>query len=627
MRVATYTRISTDEAHQPYSLEAQATRLGSYIASQDDWSLVRQFSDQASGASTERPELTRALTEARAGRFDLLLVYRVDRFARSVRGLATLLEQLDSAGVAFRSATEPFDTATPAGRMMVQMLGVFAEFERSTIIDRVIAGMERKAARGEWCGGSRPYGYAIDPASGHLVPVETEEPVVKAIFDRYTRGRAGLKTVANWLNTRGHRTKSGRPWNHMAVLTVLRNRAYLGEVYFRDAYHPAPHRPLVDPDTFDLAQRILATRGEDYSHRAANASDYLLAGLLTCASCGKRFVGTAAHGNRYRYRYYTCFSRQRYGTDTCNAERLPADALDTAVLNALLDTYTRTDLFETALAAGAERAGAVRAQHQAELAVVDAEAARTEEAIERYLLAFEAGTLPEAQCGQRIRTLGAKAAELRTRRAELVDLIAAAKEPEAQRATLDAIRDHLAETIRSGEAATKKGLLQNLVHDIRVEGRHNIKPYFRLPIGPTTVTNPDPSTQGQKVRTPSGPVPPAGLEPATRCLEGVMRGIHGRPGPYLACPNRSGASPTTPPLRPRWLPLWLPPTRLPSRLKSSTPSRRLGASSPTRRATVAPRSGTPRPRSPTQGAILLRSPEGPALASADSWHCGPLFVS
>ncbi len=92
------------------------------------------------------------------------------------------------------------------------------------------------------------------------------------------------------------------------------------------------------------------------------------------------------------------------------------------------------------------------------------------------------------------------------RRPELVDLIAAAKEPEAQRATLDAIRDHLAETIQSGEAATKKGLLQNLVHDTRVEGRQNIKPYFRLPIGPATATNPDPSTPGQKVRTPSGPV-------------------------------------------------------------------------------------------------------------------------
>jgi hypothetical protein len=127
MRVATYTRISTDEEHQPYSLEAQASRLQSYISSQDGWLLVRSFSDQKSGATTDRPQLQQALDEARSGRFDLLLVYRVDRFSRSVRGLAQLLEELDRAGIAFRSATEPFDIATPAGRMMVQMLGVFAE--------------------------------------------------------------------------------------------------------------------------------------------------------------------------------------------------------------------------------------------------------------------------------------------------------------------------------------------------------------------------------------------------------------------------------------------------------------------------------------------------------------------
>ncbi len=125
------------------------------MTSQPDWELIRRFSDQASGATTERPELKRALAEARAGRFDLLLVYRVDRFSRSMRGLTQLLEDLDSAGVALRSATEPFDTATPAGRMMVQMLAVFAEFERATIIDWVIAGMERKAACGEWCAGAK----------------------------------------------------------------------------------------------------------------------------------------------------------------------------------------------------------------------------------------------------------------------------------------------------------------------------------------------------------------------------------------------------------------------------------------------------------------------------------------
>src|SRR5258708_6983444 len=157
LRIATYTRISTDEENQPYSLEAQANRLRGFIRSQDRWRTVRRFSDQMTGSTLERPGLQQALSEAKLKRFDLLLVYRVDRIARSVRGLAEILEQLDQAGVAFRSATEPFDTATAAGRMVVQMLGVFAEFERATIIDRVIAGMERKDARGGWLGGAPPH--------------------------------------------------------------------------------------------------------------------------------------------------------------------------------------------------------------------------------------------------------------------------------------------------------------------------------------------------------------------------------------------------------------------------------------------------------------------------------------
>jgi DNA invertase Pin-like site-specific DNA recombinase len=131
VRIATYTRISTDEVNQPYSLGAQSERLASYVASQEDWEMVGTFTDQMSGAKLERPGLTNALRAAKAGRFDLLLVYRVDRLSRSVRGLAEVLETLDAAGVGFRSATEPFDTTSAAGRMMVQMLGVFAEFERN----------------------------------------------------------------------------------------------------------------------------------------------------------------------------------------------------------------------------------------------------------------------------------------------------------------------------------------------------------------------------------------------------------------------------------------------------------------------------------------------------------------
>ncbi len=149
-RVAVYLRRSTDDEHQPFSITAQDTALASYVTTQPGWTLVAKFSDDASGATTGRPGLQQALRAARAGRFDVLLVYRVDRFSRRLSDLLDLLNELDEAGVAFASATEPFDTSTSIGRMLVQLLGVFAEFERETIIDRVTKGMATKASKGKW---------------------------------------------------------------------------------------------------------------------------------------------------------------------------------------------------------------------------------------------------------------------------------------------------------------------------------------------------------------------------------------------------------------------------------------------------------------------------------------------
>jgi site-specific DNA recombinase len=369
LRVAIYIRISTDEEHQPYSLEAQETKLRAYIDSQPGWQLVGEpYRDEASGASTDRPGLQRALTAAQASRFDVLLVYRVDRLARSLRGLVHILDDLDVAKVTFRSATEPFDTSTPIGRMLVQMLGVFAQFERETIIDRVICGMERKAARGQWCGGYRPFGYQPDPATSKLRPIPTEAPLVPIIFDLYTRQRLGSKAVATELNQRGHRTKTGHLWSGQSVLTVLRNRVYLGQIYFRGTWHITDdhHPPLIHPEIFEQAQQLLIARGQDHTRRAANNSDYLLAGLITCTHCGKRYLGTAATGKYSRYRYYTCYTRNRYGPANCNAERLPAEQLDQAILDALLDTYTRHDLFDKAIAAATARSQSPPHHHPAQ---------------------------------------------------------------------------------------------------------------------------------------------------------------------------------------------------------------------------------------------------------------------
>lgn len=175
MRVAIYRRISTDEERQPFSLEAQQERLAAYVVAQPGWVLTRSYSDRMSGKRLDRPGLQQALADAGTGRYDLLLVFKVDRLARSTGGLARVLEELDKAGVAFRSASEPFDTSTAAGRMMMQMLRVSAEFEREMIVERTRMGLARKAAKGAWTGGRAPFGYRYDAEAQTLIPVPTQQ--------------------------------------------------------------------------------------------------------------------------------------------------------------------------------------------------------------------------------------------------------------------------------------------------------------------------------------------------------------------------------------------------------------------------------------------------------------------
>ena len=230
------------------------------------------------------------------------------------------------------------------------------------------------------------------------------------------------------------------PFRHASVLSVLGNRVYVGEIFFRGTHHSAPHQTLVELDTFEAAQAIRLGRRDEHAKRAANASEYLLAGLVICARCGKRFVGGIANGNRYRYRYYTCFSRARYGKETCAAERLPADALDAAVLNALLATYADRDLFDRALASARDAVSKGRGCHEQELAAVIQELRASEQAIDRYLLAFEAGTLTDKQCSRRLESLSVRTAELCERRATLEASLADVPRHAARLADLDQLR-------------------------------------------------------------------------------------------------------------------------------------------------------------------------------------------
>jgi site-specific DNA recombinase len=507
VRVGIYLRRSTDDEHQPYSIEAQDARLAAYIGSQLGWRQAARFTDNASGATTARPGLHRALSAARAGVIDVLLVYRVDRLTRSLRDLVTLLDDLDHAGVVFRSATEPFDTATPMGRMLVQMLGMFAQFERDTIIDRVIAGMERKAAAGKWKGGRRPLGYQTDTVAQALVPDIAEAAVVRLIFDLYTRDRLGARTIATLLNDRGHRTTTGGRWSAHQILRVLANRVYLGELTFRGITATGCHPPVIEQTTFDQAQRILAARAIDRAKRAASGSDYLLTGLIRCPSCGSAMLGTRAHGKTRVYRYYTCYRRTRYDTTACGGQRIDADAIEHAVTDALISFYrSQHDLIDDAIAAARAHHAAANQGRSAELAATEHELARTGAATDRYLAAFENGTLHPEDLASRLAALKARTRRLTARRDELASRLDA--EPVVPpAATLVEVANQIDQVIASGTHSQRKALIEALVAQVKITGPGRIVPLFRIP-QPTDTEHSETSSEVSGVRAMTNLVGP-----------------------------------------------------------------------------------------------------------------------
>jgi site-specific DNA recombinase len=239
-RVCLYLRISTDEDHQPTSLRTQRERLERYCQAMEDWHVVHAFEDQASGVTLDRPGLKQALGLARERRFDLLLVYRVDRLSRKVRQLAGLAEELDRLGIVLKSATEPFDTGSAAGRMMLQMLGVFAGFEDAMIVDRVTAGLERRVREGRWMSGRTPYGYTR--ANGLLVPDEVKAPVVRRIFQLYAEGKLGTTAIARRLDAEGAPAPRKQGWSPNALQLILANPAYRGLVRWNGECPPCTSR-------------------------------------------------------------------------------------------------------------------------------------------------------------------------------------------------------------------------------------------------------------------------------------------------------------------------------------------------------------------------------------------------
>jgi site-specific DNA recombinase len=315
LRCAVYTRKSTEEGLEQgfNSLHAQREACEAYIASQrhEGWNLVGTRYDDGgySGGSMDRPGLKGLLSDIAERRIDIVIVYKVDRLTRSLTDFARMVELFDRHGISFVSVTQSFNTTTSMGRLTLNVLLSFAQFEREVTAERIRDKIAASKKKGIWMGGTVPLGYRVE--SRKLVIVPDDADTVRLIFRRYLElksmdkllsdlKRSKIKTKATQLSS--GRIRGGIPFAKGTLGYLLGNRTYLGELKHLGKYHSGEHAPILDKTLFDAVQ-ALRTEHSHRHYRGRDETRALLRGKLVDAQ-GRRYVPLTQKKGAARYRYY-----------------------------------------------------------------------------------------------------------------------------------------------------------------------------------------------------------------------------------------------------------------------------------------------------------------------------------
>ena len=358
MRCAIYTRKSTEDGlEQEYnSLDAQREACEAYIASQrhEGWVCIPDMYDDGgfSGGTLERPGLQRLLEDIRNNKVDLILVYKVDRLSRSLLDFAKLVELFEDNNVSFVSITQSFCTNTAMGKLTLNMLLSFAEFERAIISERVrdkIAGAKRK---GKFTGGSPVLGYDIEPDNHKLIVNPDEAKIVRQIFKRYIETGSG-QTVAKDLNSQGIKTKTrhnkrgelkqGILWNAPSIYRILNNRTYIGETRHLDLIFPGEHKAIVPLDLWNKVQSLLQSP-DNPAKKLHARGEALLRGIIRCGCCGHAMYPTWTKRRGKIYRYYVCVKASKSGYDSCDVKSVSAGEIEGAVMEQLRAVFRTPEM-------------------------------------------------------------------------------------------------------------------------------------------------------------------------------------------------------------------------------------------------------------------------------------------
>jgi site-specific DNA recombinase len=345
-RCAVYCRVSSDERlEQEFnSIDAQKESGQAYVASQrsEGWIPVGDDYDDPgfSGGNTERPGLKRLMADIERGQVDIVVVYKIDRLTRSLADFSKMVEVFERQGVSFVSVTQQFNTTTSMGRLMLNVLLSFAQFEREVTGERIRDKIAASKRKGLWMGGVPPLGY--DVANRLLVVNETEAEVVRRIFGEMltigspTQIAEGLAsegiTTKAW-TTQDGQVRIGTRMDRKYLFKLLRNRIYLGELSHKGSWFPGAHSAIIDHGLWGQVHEVLARDSHVRSHetQTRESTEALLRGLLFGPS-GDPMYPTYASKNKRKYRYYVSKSEMKFGANGKTHDRIPAEEIEAATV-------------------------------------------------------------------------------------------------------------------------------------------------------------------------------------------------------------------------------------------------------------------------------------------------------
>ena len=407
MTAVIYARYSSDNQREE-SIEGQIRECTAY-AEKNGITVVKHYIDRALSAKTDnRPDFQQMIKDSEKRLFDIVLVWKLDRFARNRYDSAHYEYQLERNHVKLVSATEPISDS-PAGIMVKSMLTGMAEYYSAELSEKVVRGMTENVLKGKYNGGTIPIGFKVDEGKFfHIDPLKA--PFVVEAFQRYNEG-ATMKELMNWLNDSGVTTNRNQKFTYNSIQTLLTNKRYIGENHFKDIVMPDSIPAIVDKDLFEEVQlKIKKNSRAPARHKAED--DYLLTTKLFCGMCGAMMFGECGTGrNKVVHHYYKCSTAKRF--KTCKKKTVRKEWLEDLVIAETMKLIQDDAVIDAIVAEVME----LQDQENTTLPLLEKQMREVENGIENMLNAIQAGVLTNST-KSRLEKLEAQQKELEIRIAE-----------------------------------------------------------------------------------------------------------------------------------------------------------------------------------------------------------------